>query len=141
MNPRDIQNVARDLLSHKTAAHNRSAISRAYYALFHVAIQLLQSAGFSFRVNDSCHNDVSRHLLWCDEPAIQAIGSELGDFRGARNKADYRLNVRDLDGDSTASHWVDAAERYIGELEQAFSGPNRDKIVASIRENRRRAIG
>lgn len=46
MNPRDFLEVANDLLSGDSEAEGRSAISRAYYAAFHVALNLFRCCGF-----------------------------------------------------------------------------------------------
>src|SRR4051794_14520887 len=141
MNPREFQKVATGLLGHHSPAHNRSAISRAYYAAFHVALMHLRANGFTFSKSDSRHNEVSRHLLWCDDKLVKAIGSELSDFRGVRNKADYDLEVAELETDKTAALWAKAAERHIEELDQAFGGANKDAIVATIMANKKKAMG
>ena len=46
MDPRDFLDQARLLAATNTAAGRRSAISRAYYATYHVALELLQALGF-----------------------------------------------------------------------------------------------
>jgi uncharacterized protein (UPF0332 family) len=140
MNPRDFQDAATFLLAHGPA-YNRSAISRAYYATFHVALTHLIAAGFSFKKNDSRHVEVSRHLQWCRVEAVRAVGSELSDFRSVRNKADYDLDLSDFDTDKTAQLWVRAAQNHIRDLDSAFGGNQKDQIISSIRENWRKVYG
>ena len=46
MNPRDFLDVADELIAGPSEAYWRSSVSRAYYAAFHVADQLLTQCGF-----------------------------------------------------------------------------------------------
>ena len=63
MDPRDFHSQAVALLRGGRPVDCRSAISRAYYAAFHVAAQLLRTNGFSILENHTAHEQVTRHLL------------------------------------------------------------------------------
>ena len=132
MDPRDFHSQAVALLRGGRPVDCRSAISRAYYAAFHVAAQLLRTNGFSILENHTAHEQVTRHLLGSGDPTVMAIASQLGDLRGMRNKADYRLALATVGNVKTAQVWVAAAGQHIETLTQAFAGPNRDSIVEAI---------
>lgn len=92
MNPHDFLDVADDLLSGEREAWWRSAVSRAYYAAFHVACQLLRGCGFTVPQTEKAHAYAWRRLANCGHAEIQAAGTELNDLRGMRNWADYELD-------------------------------------------------
>jgi uncharacterized protein (UPF0332 family) len=141
MNPRDFHALAVELLTKSTPSRNRSAISRAYYAAFHVALDHLQAAGFTIARNDSVHREVSRLLDWSDDATLKNVGAKLNDLRGARNRADYDVAQTKYETDKTAAAWVQAAADCIATLDQTFGGPNIATIVDTIRINRKRVYG
>jgi uncharacterized protein (UPF0332 family) len=132
MDPREFHAQAVNLLQAGGPADCRSAISRAYYAAFHVAAATLRAHGFNILENHTAHEQVTRHLLGSNDPAVMAIASQLGDLRGMRNKADYRLTLPSVENVKTAQPLVATAGRHIRALEAAFSGPGRDAIIAAI---------
>ncbi len=72
------------LKEHRHPAGIRSAISRAYYAAHHVAVQFVESAGVTVLKSNERHSDVVRHLEQAGEETIERIASELTDLRTAR---------------------------------------------------------
>ena len=56
MSPRDFLALAEKLIEDDTEGHWRSAVSRAYYAAFHVARSLLERLGFVVPKADPAHN-------------------------------------------------------------------------------------
>lgn len=93
MNPRDFLTQASDLLDGSREADWRSAASRAYYAVFHIARNLLRHAGF--RVPDAAraHSYLALRLQNCGKSLIQKAGEDLETLRDWRNKADYDLHI------------------------------------------------
>ena len=73
-------------------ARYRSAVSRAYYGAYHLAVALLAECGASIRTSAYGHNDVYV-CLWESgyDPARQAA-RHLSQLRTERNRADYRLD-------------------------------------------------
>lgn len=132
MDPREFHTQAVNLLRAGRPADCRSAISRAYYAAFHVAAKILRSNGFAILDNHHAHEQVTRHLLGSGDPAVVAVGSQLTELRGARNKADYRLSLAAIETVKTARMWVAKADAHIRTLETSFGGPGRDQIIANI---------
>src|SRR5262249_53359591 len=93
MNERDFLSLAQTLAGGVTEAAWRSAISRAYYAAFHVARILLQDLGFTVPQADRAHADLWLRLANCGDTTIQAAASDLNLLRRHRNQADYELKL------------------------------------------------
>lgn len=71
----------------------RSSISRAYYAVFHVARNLLSLVGFQVPAASASHQYLYVRLNNCGEPAIQDAALRLNKLRAKRNVADYDLDA------------------------------------------------
>jgi uncharacterized protein (UPF0332 family) len=92
MDPREFLDVASDWAVGPREAEWRSSVSRAYYAVFHLARKLLQQVGFQAPRGDSVHQYVYYRLHNCGEPQVVRAADLLRDLRVARNKADYDLD-------------------------------------------------
>ena len=92
MNPRDLLDVANDLLAGSREADWRSAVSRAYYAAFHVARLLLQRCGFAVPRAEQAHAYLWLRLSNAGHPGVNQAGLDLNDLRSKRNGADYDLH-------------------------------------------------
>jgi uncharacterized protein (UPF0332 family) len=93
MNPRDFLTLAYGLAAGTTEAEWRSAVSRAYYAAFHAARQLLRDLGFRVPRGDQAHAYLWMRLSNCGDAGLVAAGQKLRDLRSDRNHADYDLDV------------------------------------------------
>jgi len=91
MNPRDFMDLAWELLGGMKQAEWRSAVSRAYYAAFHVARGLLRQAGFAAPLAENAHAYVWLRLSNSGHPDVQIAGAKLSLLRSGRNLADYEL--------------------------------------------------
>ena len=112
----------------------RVAISRAYYAIFNVAGDLLRSAGCPIGFGADAHGKVPQHLLSVvADPAVAKAGSWIGEMKGVRNKADYRMSDTLIEYAPTAELWVREAGHHIAALKTAFAGANRASILADLR--------
>jgi uncharacterized protein (UPF0332 family) len=89
MNWRDFLVVASQLGGGATEAEWRSAVSRAYYAAFHVARRLLFDLKFTIPRADRAHQYLVFRLSNSGEPAIEQAGRDLDTLRRLRNRADY----------------------------------------------------
>src|SRR6267154_1443857 len=91
MTGRDFLPLARQLLGLGGEAARRSAVSRAYYAAFHVARDLLAGLGFVVPRADRAHEYLYRRLNNCGLPTVRVAAGKLHDLRSRRNQADYDL--------------------------------------------------
>lgn len=109
----------------------RSAVSRAYYAAFHVARQLLEDLGFTVPQADRAHAYLWLRLYNCGDPQVRLAGSDLNTLRRDRNHADYDL--RRLFPAKIASDQVQAAEQIIRLLDAARQEPTRTQITDAMK--------
>src|SRR5438046_8095165 len=91
MNGRDFLDTARHLASRGGEADGRSAVSRAYYAAFHAARDLLAALRFRTPRADRAHNYLYVRLNNCGEATVERAASQLRDLRTVRNEADYDI--------------------------------------------------
>lgn len=89
MKGREFLAVADTLSKGATEAEWRSAISRAYYAAFHAARELLEVCGFTVPRADQAHVYLWLRLSNCGHPAVRQAGRDLTYYRSLRNWADY----------------------------------------------------
>src|SRR5580704_1421606 len=77
-------------------ARYRSAVSRAYYGAYHLAIEFLSGIGFRVSGNSECHEEAYRALLNSGNLDAVTAARLLNDLRNSRNEADYRLTKKRL---------------------------------------------
>jgi uncharacterized protein (UPF0332 family) len=121
MNPEDFIAVARVLATGPNQAHWRSAVSRAYYGAFHVAMRFLASLGITFSKTASAHEKVAFCLRAANDGALTEAARKLATLREIRNTADYRLDDRSIASTKLAIVQVGRAEEItaaIAPLEQ-----------------------
>jgi uncharacterized protein (UPF0332 family) len=131
MNGRDFLSLAKDLLTYPTEAAWRSAVSRAYYAAFHVARQLLEDLSFTVPRGERAHAYLWLRLSNCGDLQVGGAGRGLGDLRRHRNFADY-----DVWG--SVSNWeatgrVSVAEHLIQVFDTATIEPTRTIITDAMK--------
>jgi uncharacterized protein (UPF0332 family) len=131
MDERDFLTLAQTLVGAPGEAAWRSAVSRAYYAAFHVARHLLVDFGFAVPQADRAHAYLWLRLQNCGDPKVQAAGADLNALRSDRNWADYHL--RRPMRQAVAQARVQVAERVIPLLDAAALEPTRTRITDAMR--------
>ncbi len=91
MNPQEFLEVADDLAAGLREGDWRSAVSRAYYAAFHVARELLSRSGFAVPRGEQAHAYLWLRLSNSAHPDVDQAGADLRELRSKRNWADYDL--------------------------------------------------
>ena len=132
MDPKDFLRVANTLAESDEAAELRSAVSRAYYAAFHVARKLLIDMGFEISKGPGAHGDVCKYLGNAGNPSVEHAGNNIGDLKGWRNQADYDLDLVEHENSRSVQKIVSITEQIIEDLEQCCSGSNREQIKNAI---------
>ena len=134
MDPEEFQRFALATVKGGRPVDCRVAISRAYYAIFNVAADLLRNAGCTIGFGPDAHGKVPQHLPSVTaDPAVRMEGSWIGEMKGVRNKADYRMTDTLIEYAPTAELWVRESARHIAALKAAFAGANRAGILADLR--------
>jgi uncharacterized protein (UPF0332 family) len=130
MDFRDFLTVASDLATGTTEAEWRSAVSRAYYAAFHVGCQLLRGLGFAVPRADRAHAYLWLRLSNSGDPDVRSAGLDLNDLRRQRNQADYDAH-RPI-GQAEADNLVVIARVIIQALDAAAREPTRTQITNAM---------
>jgi uncharacterized protein (UPF0332 family) len=91
MDGHDFLEVAWSLLEGHREAEWRSAVSRAYYAAFHIARQFLTQCGFVVPRVDRPHAYLWLRLSNSGHPDVRNAGAKLTFLRQKRNHADYDI--------------------------------------------------
>ena len=112
----------------------RSAISRAYYAAFHVGLNVLKEMGFSIYQNASAHELVREYLSNSGDDELAKAAIKMNDLRTRRNHADYKLNRSDVEKKENARLHVQQAARLIETIEKRCQSENRGEIIEAIQE-------
>ncbi len=121
MNARDFLEVAGEWAAGAREAEWRSAVSRAYYAAFHIARGLLQDCGFVVPEGDQAHAYLWLRLANAGHPDVRRAGNDLSFLRRNRNWADYDLG-EPLD-QANAINYVQSALEIVQLLEAVAATP------------------
>lgn len=126
MNWRDFLLLAGRLATGTTEADWRTAISRAYYAAFHVARRLFADLNFAVPRADRAHQYLVFRLSNCGELAVEQAGRDLETLRRLRNRADYDELPALTQPQAAAA--VQLAEGIIQALDAARQDPARTRM-------------
>jgi uncharacterized protein (UPF0332 family) len=117
MDPKHFLDLARQLSARDDAPACRTAISRAYYAAYHVAAGMLKNRiGVRIPSGVGGHGAVQDCLALCEDPDVKRVGHRIATLYSDRVRADYRLDRRDVETARNARLRVDAAQVIIGIL-------------------------
>ena len=130
MNWRDFLVLAGRLGGGATEAEWRSAVSRAYYAAFHVTRRLLSDLRFTIPRADRAHQYLVFRLSNSGEPAVEQAGRDLETLRRLRNRADYDEAPALTRPQAPAA--VQVAEGIIQALDDARQEPARTRITDAM---------
>jgi uncharacterized protein (UPF0332 family) len=111
----------------------RSAVSRAYYGAFHVAMELLLRVGIRLPASPEAHQKLRFCLLQCGELAGVEAGEKLESLRKQRNYADYDLGHARSDKQENALFQVDVAREIVDALNLCREEPVWSRLRAKVR--------
>lgn len=139
MNPRDFLDVADEWAAGMREAEWRSAVSRAYFAAFHVARDLLSACGFAVPQGEQAHGYLWIRLQNTGHPDVKRAGSDLNYLRTMRNRADYDL--KQPFPHALAFGQVQAADDIVQVLESVLTIPNTlTQITDAIKDYERNVL-
>jgi len=110
----------------------RSAISRAYYGAYHLAVQFLSEVGKTVPENPQGHEIAYRLLYNATVQPARDAAHNLNELRGVRNRADYRLSQRGMDSLANARDKVQMALLVKSKLDECRTAANRAQIEAAL---------
>jgi uncharacterized protein (UPF0332 family) len=138
MNARDFLTLAQGLARQSAEAEWRTAVSRAYYAAFHVARDLLEGLGFTVPHADAAHGYLWLRLANSGNPQTVQAGNDLNAPRRDRNVADYELRRTILQG--VALSRIGLASDVIRILDAATAEPTRTRITDEMKRYERNVL-
>jgi uncharacterized protein (UPF0332 family) len=118
------------------AARCRSAISRAYYGAFHLALDFIEDIGCTVHRNASAHIQVQRLLKSSGHHAVEEAGSLLEDLHSDRNNADYRFKNTAVEDQTFAKLRVEMAMKIRSALKECEKEPIRTAIKTGLQSKR-----
>ena len=130
MKPSEFLSLARSLAS-SSASKNRTAISRAYYAAFHVGKQILTANGCP----TSRHGDVPDLFQESENVDVEKAGDQLSELYSQRRKADYELSLTDVESRPNADAAVKRAKSIMDDLRELCYGPQSVAIISAIQRH------
>ena len=141
MNPKEFQHLALRLAEHGAfPSEFRTAISRAYYAVYNIGINLLKELGFTIANNDQAHKQVYYHFNNSGDSELIEVATKIDDLRTQRNHADYHLERDDVEKKYNAKAHAYSADRLIKTMEKQCTGENRSQIIKSIEDWRKKTL-
>ena len=134
MDPKQFQYLASGLAEHGTSEPQfRTAVSRAYYAVYNVAINLLKEMDFTISGKFDTHVVMRRHFNNSGNTELKRAAEKIKDLKTKRQHADYELNRTDIEKQHNAKAHVKSAGRVIETLENQCYGENREQIIKNIK--------
>lgn len=136
MDPREFQRLAGILAAKNGAspAQCRTAISRTYYATFHVALEAMDELGIRVPRGPRAHTELQSTWSDIDHPKAREIGASLGDLHSKRISADYRLPENGCEQVFTARVYVELGSALLSSIAQVRMDPTRGELVEAIRK-------
>ena len=131
MHGRDFYSLASVLVKGSTEAEWRSAVSRAYYAAFHLARNLLLGCGFQVPRGDQAHAYLWLRLSNSKNADAESAGRDLKSVRSSRNWADYDLDRPLIQ--ATALHQLRLIENVIRALEATGKEAAKTQITEAMK--------
>ena len=129
MDPLDFIKTANSLESSNEEADRRSAVSRAYYAVFNHIKRYLKDCGIYIPENHTAHIKIARYLRYSGLSNAKEMGDAVENLRDERWDADYELG---LNGPSKndCKLIVLKAQQTI----QSFDSCKRSELINGIRQ-------
>lgn len=142
MDPRDFLRHAEATAEHPDAASQRTALSRAYYATYNVAADLLRALRLRLPPGHAGHEVVRDYLLHSGHSSMQRAAAALANLQSLRVKADYVLRDPHPERPPVVREALARAGRTIADLDAIVADPAaRARMSAAIRAWRRGAGG
>ena len=133
MDPRDFLLAAHELSAIERPAYRRTVISRACYAVYHVAFDLLHSLGFRLEREHRSHELVRLYLAQSGIDSVIHVGTQLRSLQNLRVRADYWLRDPHPERASVVGIWLQRSNRTITALDAAAADPAaRARMTAAI---------
>jgi len=131
--------VSKNLLKTPTEAAYRTAVNRAYYAVFHCGAAFFRELGFKISDGPQTHGQLMARINNCSTPELQSIYNDLVDLYKRRRLADYDLNSPFFHGQAIVALIVASAGQIIATIQRCKESQTlRTQIRNGIRDYERK---
>jgi hypothetical protein len=120
-------------------AEFRTAISRTYYGVYHLARRILTDELRFVCRDDNEHRWVQRHFYNCQMQSAKDVGRLLGNLHEARKSADYELSNVAIETAPQARFQLERAAEIQSRLQSCASNANLELLRAEMIAYRTRA--
>jgi len=124
MEPVLFLDVAKKFLNTPSEAAYRSAVSRAYYAVFHAAANFLEKLGFKRTKGPQAHGEIPARFNNCGVVDGEDIATSLNNLHRQRILADYDLKSDQFAAQFKVAFWIAKAEQAILSLNTLSASQN-----------------
>jgi len=124
MEPVLFLDVAKKFLNTPSEAAYRSAVSRAYYAVFHAAASFLEKLGFKRTKGPQAHGEIPARFNNCGVEDGEKIAGWLHELHHQRILADYDLKSDNFRAQFKSAIWIAKAEQAILTLNTLSASQN-----------------
>jgi hypothetical protein len=131
MDWRQFRDTADRLANASAEGDWRSAVSRAYYAVFHFFREWFRGQGVDLGKAGQSHANLYLGLLNCGVAAVGPLGSRVDDLREERVAADYDFQKPVRQPGAPAA--VQQADRIIGDFQTALAAVSGSAVAAGAR--------
>lgn len=131
MNGEDFVKLAGSLVAGAAADESRfrTAVSRAYYGAFHIAVRVLGEVGFQVKANHAEHREAIDTLASTGIALAVEAGRIIDDLHSSRIVADYRLNKNTFSKRENAKLIVEDAYNATVSLNKCLEEPTRTELI------------
>jgi HEPN domain len=120
----------------------RTAISRAYYAVFHLGAVTLKAVGIQIDAGPGAHGQLRNCLGALNDPDLEDARDLLRELHGRRIAADYRLDDARLETRNEADTACQEAADAIAIFEALSKDPaSKDTAVKAMKQYARNTAG
>ena len=111
----------------------RSAVSRAYYGVFHLALDLVESCGVTLPKTADAHDKLQWCLAHSGNSQLPPMAERLNSLRAARNVADYDLTSSQFNKPGSPVVALKRAQQIVDGLAQIRSQSDFAETRSAIR--------
>lgn len=133
MSGNEFLDLATQLLASTNEARLRTATSRAYYAAYHAARNLIVACGVEVPWTN-IHDKVQWCLQETSSSLLKSAGGRLGSLRSERNRADYNLDDSKFQKAKNSQLQVRVAVEIVTAIESVAGTSGMTQIREEIRD-------
>jgi hypothetical protein len=130
----DFLHLAVRLSGGATEAEWRSAVSRACYGAFHLALNLVESCGVTLPKTADAHEKLQWCLVHAGNSRLPPVVERLNSLRAARNVADYDLTSSKFTKRGSVAVAITRAQQIVDALALVRSQSDFAETRSAIRE-------